>query len=115
VVLPHGYSYGRLSLATAGRLLQPDSGVLVDLCRGRSTWSAAGQVAELAVRAAICDRDPEALTVSERGGAPVVSHVDGRRWRVSVIERTSADLRSASCGAVPKPAAFLEVGDVLPI
>ena len=120
VVLPSGYSYGRLDLASAERLLVPGSGVLVDLCRGRSTWSASGQVAELAVRLGFDDRDPDSLTVSEyepeEAGRwePIVSHVDGRRrWQVTVIERTAADLRSASCGAVPKPSTYLEVEEIV--
>ena len=38
-----------------------------------------------------------------------MSHVDGRRWVVDVTERTAPELRSASCGAVPKPATYLVV------
>jgi hypothetical protein len=120
LALPSGYSYGRLSLASAGRLLAPGSGVLVDLCRGRSTWDAPGQVAELAVRLGIDDRDPDSLSVSEDAPEdgrwqPVVSHRDGRRWRVSVRERTSPDLRSASCGAVPKPLVFLDAEELIAV
>lgn len=111
LALPTGYSYGRLDLPSAARLLE-DTGVLVELCRGRSTWSPAGQVAELAVRLETGDTDPDTFTVSTAEGAPVVSHVDGRSWRVTVTERTSPDLRSSSCGAAPKPSTYLEVESV---
>ncbi|HEV2780259.1 MAG TPA: sucrase ferredoxin [Actinophytocola sp.] len=115
VLLPHGYSYGRLDVLAAERLLAPDAGVLIERCRGRSTWSPAGQVADLAVRWAISDRDPDGVRVAEvrPDGAGrwlvTVSHVDGRRWAVPVVERTSAELRSASCGAKPTPMTVLDV------
>jgi hypothetical protein len=102
VALPGGYSYGRLDLGSARRLLTSDE-VLVEHCRGRSTWPAPGQVAELAVRAATGDRDPDSLYVE----GTVVTHADGRRWAVEVVERTAPELRSASCGAVPKPSVSL--------
>jgi hypothetical protein len=112
IALPTGYAYGRLDVDSAERLLRPGSGVLVDVCRGRSTWTGPGQVAELAVRLETGDTDPDTLTVYTGDGPPVVSHVDGRRWRVDVVERTSPDLRSASCGAAPKPSTYLEVAGV---
>jgi hypothetical protein len=110
VALPTGYAYGRLDLDTAERLLTED-GVLVEHCRGRSTWPAAGQVAELAVRAATGERDPDALRVT----GTLVTHGDGRRWEVTVVERTAADPRSASCGAVPKPSTSLYAEAIRPL
>jgi hypothetical protein len=112
VALPTGYLYGRLDLASAARLLEPGTGVLIDNCRGRSTWSPAGQVAELAVRRTIDDQHPDSLMVTESETHLTVSHVDGRSWRITVAERTSPDLRSTSCGAAPKPSTFLEVESV---
>lgn len=112
--LPTGYAYGRLTLADTERLLTPASGVLVNKCRGRSTWSGPGQVAELAVRAAVRDHDPDALRIADVEPAGVgrwqviVAHADRRRWHVAVVERVSADLRSASCGADPTPSTVLE-------
>ena len=52
LVLPTGYLYGRLdpTTAIAARKAAGHGEVEPALCRGRSTWSAAGQVAELAVR-----------------------------------------------------------------
>ena len=54
LVLPTGYLYGRLDAAAAiaAHKAAGHAEVETSLCRGRSTWSAAGQVAELAVRAA---------------------------------------------------------------
>lgn len=116
LTLPNGYSYGRLDLAWARRLLLPGAGVLVDLCRGRSTWQPAGQAAELAVRLRINDVDPDALTVSETEPLrPIVSHVDGRRWAVTVAERTATDPRSQSCEAAPRLARYLEVEEIQPV
>jgi hypothetical protein len=114
IALPTGYCYGRLDLVSAARLLVADSGVLVDLCRGRSTWNPAGQLAELAVRRQTGDTDPDTLTVTATNNAPVVSHVDGRSWRVAVRERTATDLRSPSCGAAPKLSTSLEVVEIAP-
>jgi hypothetical protein len=116
VLLPTGYSYGRLTEASATRLL---AGVPVAAnCRGRSTWPAAGQVAELAVRSATGVTDPDALTVSavdqevEGGWSVAVSHVDGRTWQVTVAEREVAAARAASCAAAPTPAVALEATSV---
>jgi hypothetical protein len=112
--LPTGYAYGRLDRADAERLLTPGCAVLLDKSRGRSTWSGPGQVADLAVRAAVGDGGPDALRVAEvePAGAGrwriIVAHVDRRRWQVSVVERVSTDLRSASCGAEPTPSTVLE-------
>jgi hypothetical protein len=111
VLLPTGYSYGRLTTESGARLLAGDP--VLDDCRGRSTWPAAGQVAELAVRSATGDDDPDTLTVTsvdalpEGGWLATVTHPDGRTWRVAVAERTGA-ARPASCGAAPKPAVALE-------
>lgn len=111
VLLPTGYSYGRLTTEAASRLLAggPD---LVD-CRGRSTWSPPGQVAELAVRESAGITDPEVLAVTtveepvDGGWMVTVAHVDGRAWRVTVSERRIAAARAASCGAAPTPAVAL--------
>jgi hypothetical protein len=113
LLLPTGYSYGRLTVEKATRLLT-EGPVLAD-CRGRSTWPAAGQVAELAVRAKSVVRDPDALSVTsvetpiDGGWLVRVAHVDGRTWRVAVAEREMGAERQASCGASPTPAVALEV------
>lgn len=111
VLLPTGYSYGRLTTGAATRLLAggPD---LVD-CRGRSTWSPPGQVAEVAVRESTGIVDVDALAVTtveepvEAGWVVTVAHRDGRTWRVTVAEREISPGRAASCGAAPTPAVAL--------
>jgi hypothetical protein len=120
VLLPTGYSYGHLDETAASRLLTAGPGVATDSCRGRSTWSAAGQVAELAVRELTGERHPDALsvgTVSEPidgGWLAEVSHVDGRGWRVAMGTREVSAGRIASCTAALTPAVALEVLDVSP-
>lgn len=114
VLLPTGYSYGRLTEASAERLLAGGDLDVAD-CRGRSTWPAAGQVAELAIRERTGDADPDALRVDsvleplDGGWLVAVSHVDGRVWRVAVAERQLSEARAASCTALPKPAVALDV------
>ncbi|MEU5842922.1 sucrase ferredoxin [Rhodococcus sp. NPDC047139] len=103
IVLPTGYTYGRLDVddsATALRELR-GGGVYTRGLRGRSTWSAAGQVAEIAVREAIGDYSMDAVTV-EDGDEPIVRHRDGRAWQVGT-ETSELPARPASCGAAAKP------------
>ena len=66
LVLPTGYLYGRLDVATAvnARKAAELGEVETALCRGRSAFSAAGQVADLAVREATHIRCADALTVT---------------------------------------------------
>jgi hypothetical protein len=116
VLLPTGYSYGRLTTTFCARLLS-DGPTTTD-CRGRSTWSAAGQVAELAVRDAAKVTGPDTLSVTavvpmpEGGWLATVHHTDGRTWHVTVAEREITAGRPASCGAAPIPAVALEVRSV---
>jgi hypothetical protein len=113
VLLPTGYSYGRLTTEAGARLLAggPD---LAD-CRGRSTWSPPGQVAELAVRESTGITDTDALAVTtveepaEGGWVVTVAHRDGGTWRVTVVEREISAGRAASCGAAPTPAVALSI------
>ncbi len=107
LVLPTGYLYGRLGVSTAvsARKAAGIGEVETALCRGRSTWSPAGQVAELAVRAATGLRDADALTVTEHDGLRV-SAGDGREWSVDVGEQEGPP-RPASCGAVAVPSRSL--------
>ncbi|WNI18416.1 sucrase ferredoxin [Actinacidiphila sp. ITFR-21] len=105
LVLPHGYAYGRmdgrhaqhvLAAAAAGR-------VVLDNCRGRSSWERPGQAAELAIRRLTGEEGAGALTVdrteSDPGGWTVrVTHTDGRAWRVAVAQHASTPPRPESCG-----------------
>jgi hypothetical protein len=111
VLLPTGYAYGRLTVPAARRLLT-DGPTTAD-CRGRSTWSPPGQVAELAVRDRAGVTDYDALRVSDVVEAPegwlaTVSHVDGRSWRVDLVRQTGGT-RAASCGAEPTPVVSIAV------
>jgi hypothetical protein len=106
LVLPTGYLYGRLDLPTAVAALKAAGlgEVETALCRGRSTWSPEGQVAELAVRAATGLRDADALTVV---GGQVLAR-DGGSWTVDVVEQNLPP-RPASCGAGATPSRPLHV------
>jgi hypothetical protein len=111
LVLPTGYLYGRLDVATAvhARKAAELGEVETALCRGRSAFSAVGQVADLAVRAAAHIRCADALTVT---GTTVHGHGD-ESWRVQVRERTSTP-HPASCGVGALPVASLEAVAVTP-
>ena len=100
LVLPTGYLYGRLDLpsAIAARKAACPGEVELARCRGRSTWSPAGQVAELAVRAATGLRDADALSVADAPGGAVVTARDGRRWAVDIGEVPGERPRPPSCG-----------------
>lgn len=65
LVLPTGYLYGRLDPATAIDVHKAAAHGEMEplLCRGRSTWPAEGQVAELAVRRATGLREAAGLRV----------------------------------------------------
>jgi hypothetical protein len=117
LVLPTGYLYGRLDLpaAVAVRKSAGLGEVEAALCRGRSSWSPAGQVAELAVRTATGLRDAAALTVLDDSGPDVVvGAADGRRWTVAVRPR-GVPTRPASCGAEPAPGAALVASQPCPL
>ncbi|WP_367128206.1 sucrase ferredoxin [Saccharothrix sp. HUAS TT1] len=109
VLLPTGYTYGRLDPDFAARLLDHAAAgrVVTERCRGRSTHDAHGQVAELAVRDLTGERR-DVLTV--RGDT--VHHADGRAWRVTVTARELPLTRPPSCGAEPTPATELRATDV---
>ncbi|MGH3490257.1 MAG: sucrase ferredoxin [Actinopolymorphaceae bacterium] len=93
VVLPTGYLYGRLDVAFGERILRRSGAgqVLTERCRGRSTWSPAGQVAELAVRELTGEQGPDVLTVTDEV-------VDGADWRVQVREEAWEPIRGSATG-----------------
>ena len=117
LVLPTGYLYGRLDVAgaIAARKAAAAGEVEPSLCRGRSTWSQAGQVAELAVRRATGLRDAAVLRVSDAETGAVVSHVDGRRWAVAVAAHDGPGPCSTSCGVAALPRTALRVIDIRPL
>ena len=104
LVLPTGYVYGRLDPRAAAAIRAGASAgeVTTERCRGRSTWSPRGQVAELAVRAATGLRSPDALVVDDDSGDAVhVRTPTGERWVVDVESVEVDATRPASCGARP--------------
>lgn len=112
LVLPTGYLYGRLDVASAvaARKAAGLGEVETGLCRGRATWSPRGQVAELAVRSVTGLRCADALTVQ----GTTVHAGDGRAWDVDVWEEVGA-ARPNACGAAVLPSVLLRAGAVTPI
>jgi hypothetical protein len=112
VLLPTGYTYGRLDTAFAARLLDEAAAgrVVAERCRGRSAFSPAGQVAELAVRE-LTGEGRDTLTADPAG---TVRHADGRSWRVRLGTRT-LPARPASCGAEPAVASVAVATGVEPL
>jgi hypothetical protein len=112
LVLPTGYLYGRLDVPTAVAVRK--AAALGETepagCRGRSTWPAQGQVAELAVRRETGLRDADLLTVE---GTRVHAR-DGRAWDVEVQEVTGAP-RPSSCGATPLPTTSWQARSIHPL
>ena len=102
-LLPYGTLHGRLDGDSAAALLDAAARgeTVLDGARGRSTWPAAGQVAEQAVREATGELSLDALLVARSHPDWVVRHQDGRSWRVVLREETTDVSRPESCG---KPA-----------
>jgi len=107
VLLPSGYTYGRITADDAGAALSAAAAGKLSTtgCRGRSTWSRAGQAAELAVRRALGEdlldvlRVERAGEVDERGRVRIrVRHRDRRSWTVEVARREPVRGRPTSCG-----------------
>jgi hypothetical protein len=110
LVLPTGYSYGHMDAEACGRLLAETTAgrVVVDRCRGRSTWSRPGQVAELSLRTHLADYAEGAMTVvgETRYGADLwdvrLRHRRTAEWRVVVQQRASPPARPPACGMAPR-------------
>ncbi|MFC4124842.1 sucrase ferredoxin [Nocardia rhizosphaerae] len=118
VLLPSGLTYGRVDIPAARAVLSAaDSGaVSMTGLRGRGCYDPIRQVAEVAVREQLPPVPLDALTVTTdprldtdptTAGAAIVTHRDGRRWRVTV-RTVSATPRQASCGGPAKPVTYLE-------
>ncbi|GAA0531510.1 sucrase ferredoxin [Saccharopolyspora subtropica] len=114
VLLPSGYTYGRLTPHATDAVLSAAAAgkVMLEHCRGRSTWTRAGQAAELAVREHIGEYLVDALRVTgEQDGEVEITHHDGRRWQVAVRHRELNPPRPSSCGrAAVRPTAVEVVG-----
>ncbi|MEU7769095.1 sucrase ferredoxin [Nocardia sp. NPDC049190] len=123
VLLPTGLTYGRLDPATAVEAVEAARRGAVALTglRGRSCYSPVEQVAEIAVREQVCAHTDDFTVESEPApigatvaGSAVVTHRDGRRWRVTAHTHALAP-RQASCNAAPKPVTALIAGSVQPL
>ncbi|MGS2808789.1 sucrase ferredoxin [Nocardia sp. MW-W600-9] len=122
VLLPSGLTYGRVDAAAAESMLAAADTGAVSLTglRGRSCYDPIGQLAEVAVRerfpalpadALVVEPDPNHTDDPTLAGAAIVTHRDGRRWRVTA-RTVPAPPRQASCGGAPKPATSLETAAV---
>lgn len=102
IVLPTGYTYGRVNGERAKAALDAARAgmVAVDGLRGRSTEGAVGQVAEVAVRQLLGVVGADVLRVQSSGDSASVRHRDGRQWRVEVTSEP-LEPRIASCGKEP--------------
>jgi hypothetical protein len=119
LVLPYGYTYGRVDGRHAKDVLEAarSGRIVLDGCRGRSAWDRPGQAADLAVRALTGEDRAAAVTVERTDEAPGgwtvrVAHADGRAWRVAVARTVSQPPRPESCGAALGTPARAEVTGV---
>jgi hypothetical protein len=102
VILPSGFLHGRVLDATT--VLEAADRGEVELAglRGRSTWSAAGQAAEILVREVAGVSGIDDLTVTSDGPRWRVHHRDGQTWLVRVDTEVGGT-RAESCGKDLKP------------
>lgn len=117
VLLPSGLTYGRVDAPAAKAMLEAADVGEVSLTglRGRGCYPPISQLAEVAVREQVpagatdltVQPDPAPTSDPTLAGAAIVTHRDGRRWRVTARTVPAAP-RQASCGAAPKPATYLE-------
>lgn len=111
VLLPSGTLHGRVDVARAGALLRAAARgeTVLEGSRGRSTWTGPAQAAELAVRRQEGILALDAVTVTQpvpagdRSWLSVVTHADGRAWRVTTVSRDTGETRPESCGAALRP------------
>lgn len=102
VLLPSGSLHGRV-LDAAPLLAAEVAGELeIRGYRGRSVWTPDGQVAEDHIRRELGITGLDDLDVAADEADWLVSHRDGRRWRVSVTAYDDGE-RPESCGKAAKP------------
>ncbi|WP_040686750.1 sucrase ferredoxin [Nocardia vinacea] len=122
VLLPSGLTYGRVDTAAAIAAVEAVERGAVSLAglRGRSGHHPVEQVAEIAVREQVSARLDD-LTVrleidstATDSDLAVVTHRDGRRWRVRT-RTVGFPPRQASCGAAPKPVNAVVADQIQPL
>lgn len=117
LVLPHGYTYGRVDGHHAKDVLEAarEGRIVLDGCRGRSAWDRPGQAADLAVRSLTGEDAAGAIAVESARAAGDgawtvrVAHTDGRIWEVAVVQTASLPPRPESCDAALGTPARMEV------
>ncbi|WP_062982961.1 sucrase ferredoxin [Nocardia anaemiae] len=122
VLLPSGLTYGRVDTAAAIAAVEAVRRGAVSLAglRGRSGHPPVEQVAEIAVReqvsAGLDELTVHRETDSTATGSDqaVVTHRDGRRWRVTT-RTVELPPRQASCGAAPKPVTAVVADQIQPL
>lgn len=110
LLLPTGYSYGRMDVAACNHVLaEAEVGrVVTDNCRGRSVWTKQGQTAELALRDHLGDRVEDAVTVMDQvqcgeGLWDVrLRHRGATDWQALIRRRSAPPARPHACGLVPE-------------
>jgi hypothetical protein len=118
VLLPSGYTYGRLKPVECDAILSAarDGNVVLEQCRGRSTWPRPAQAAEIAVRDLTGERATNALRAEEAApGLIRITHTDGHAWSVSVREQTLDPPRPNGCGNEPIDMPTTVVGTITPL
>ncbi|MEV6140277.1 sucrase ferredoxin [Nocardia sp. NPDC051990] len=122
VLLPSGLTYGRVDTAAAIAAVEAVGRNAVSLAglRGRSGHHPIEQVAEIAVREHVSARLDDLTIHLETDSAAtdsdlaVVTHCDGRRWRVTT-RTVEFPPRQASCGAEPKPVTAVVADRIQPL
>ncbi|MFR9752170.1 sucrase ferredoxin [Nocardia sp. 004] len=120
VLLPSGLTYGRLDAEGAVEVVEAARrGVVATTgLRGRSCYPPIQQIAEIAVRETVLAQTDDLTVAQEQVGAEagvagvaIVTHRDGRRWRVTARAQDLAP-RQASCAAAAKAVTALLVDDI---
>ncbi|MFJ4671874.1 sucrase ferredoxin [Kitasatospora purpeofusca] len=116
LVLPYGYTYGRLTAESAKEVLAATAAghMAPEWSRGCSGWDRPGQAADQAVRLVTGETRAEALTLAQRADGAGrwrvdVRHEDGRSWEVEVAEGVSEPARPESCGKAAGTPSRMEV------
>ncbi|MEU6850119.1 sucrase ferredoxin [Actinacidiphila alni] len=118
LVLPYGYTYGRVDAHHAKDVLEAarTGRMVLEGCRGRSAWDRPGQAADLAVRELTGEDRTAAVVVEavesaagEGSWSVRVAHTDGRVWQVAVTQVAGLPPRPESCGAALGTPARMEV------
>ena len=123
LVLPEGLVYGQLDVTAAMEVVTGHLAGRLDLdhLRGRSRWSRAGQLAEIAARRALGLTDVGGVELTDEGllaptpdGEPVQLVLDAGGRQVQVRLRAVRDPRPRpmSCDDTPEPTSLLTVEDV---